>query len=236
MSTKAFAVGALVAVAALTQCAFSNIAAAQAGHDRENQSQSHGRQPSSRAEPRSRVPNSAPDWAVRYPPTGRSFHVLPERAENIHVGRDDYRYYSGVFYRPQRSGTYIVVRAPYGARVRHLPIGYVSFLLGSQLYFYANFTYYLWDPRATEYIVVAPPTGGEAAVEEASKQGSSELFVYPKEGQSDEQRDRDRYECYLWAADQTGFDPVAESPSPDKAGDYRRAMSACLEGRGYTVK
>ena len=71
---------------------------------------------------------------------------------------------------------------------------------------------------------------------EASKQGSSELFVYPKEGQSDEQRDRDRYECYVWATQQTGFDPTAESPSIDKAGDYRRAMSACLEGRGYTVK
>src|SRR5258708_36969599 len=32
-------------------------------------------------------------------------------------------------------------------------------------------------------------------------------FVYPANGQSAEQTERDRYECHLWAVQQTGVDP-----------------------------
>jgi hypothetical protein len=31
--------------------------------------------------------------------------------------------------------------------------------------------------------------------------------MYPAKGQSQEQQDRDRYECHSWAVRQTGFDP-----------------------------
>jgi hypothetical protein len=139
------------------------------------------------------------------------------------------------------------------------------------------------------------------------------VYAYPQNGQSADQQSRDRYECSLWAVQQTGFDPsapnvppeyrvVASGPprgtgtaigaiagavigaaiSPDwdrgagavfggltgamigsasdaqraqdnemqmsaqeqqqaaamaeKASDYRRALSACLSGRGYSVK
>jgi len=144
----------------------------------------------------------------------------------------------------------------------------------------------------------------------------TQVFFYPNSGQSPAQQDRDRYECYLWAVRQTGFDPsqprvasrvrveVVPMPAPGhdtalgavtgamlgaavsrprdagagavigalsgavigaasdasraeqaariqdrydrgdaqrvsqlerRAHDYRRAMAACLEGRGYTV-
>src|SRR6266436_2415390 len=33
------------------------------------------------------------------------------------------------------------------------------------------------------------------------------VFVYPAQGQSAEQTERDRYECHLWAVQQTGVDP-----------------------------
>lgn len=33
------------------------------------------------------------------------------------------------------------------------------------------------------------------------------VFVYPANGQSAEQTDRDRYECHIWAVQQTGVDP-----------------------------
>jgi uncharacterized protein YcfJ len=33
------------------------------------------------------------------------------------------------------------------------------------------------------------------------------VFVYPANGQSAEQTDRDRYECHVWAVQQTGVDP-----------------------------
>ncbi len=43
-------------------------------------------------------------------------------------------------------------------------------------------------------------------------------FVYPQKGQSAQQIQRDEYECYGWAKQQTGFDPMktpqASSPPP----------------------
>lgn len=143
------------------------------------------------------------------------------------------------------------------------------------------------------------------------------VYFYPTKGQTAQQQERDRYECYLWAVKQTGFDPgqaqlaphqrievtPAAPPGTDTAAgavggaivgsmmaprrdpgfglvfgaitgamlgaasdqarqeqaaqaqryydskeaqhyavierqarDYRRAMTACLEGRGYTVR
>jgi hypothetical protein len=40
------------------------------------------------------------------------------------------------------------------------------------------------------------------------------VFVYPQNGQSPEQLDRDRYECHLWAVQQTGVDPSRADASP----------------------
>lgn len=146
---------------------------------------------------------------------------------------------------------------------------------------------------------------------------AAQVYFYPKGGQTPEQQDRDRYECYRWAVSQSGFDPstsplppqqriaIVPAPSPGhdtavgavagafigaiaggprhalagaaigggtgalvgaasdsakasaaaraeevytrgdqaryaqiqmKANEFRRAMSACLEGRGYSVQ
>jgi hypothetical protein len=146
---------------------------------------------------------------------------------------------------------------------------------------------------------------------------TTKVYFYPSQGQSAEQQQRDRYECYLWAVKQSGFDPgqaqlaphqrvevtPAAPPGSDTAAgavggaivgsmmsprhdqgfglifgaitgamlgaasdqarqqqaaqaqqyydtkeaqryarlekqarDYQRAMTACLEGRGYTVR
>ena len=137
---------------------------------------------------------------------------------------------------------------------------------------------------------------------------AQELYIYPAKGQSAEQLDKDKYECYSWAKNDTGFDPMAlpttssapprnkkksggaitgalggavlggvlgDSGKSAKRGavaggliggvsqssknaknqqkradweskesanyannrnNYNRAYSACLEGRGYTVK
>lgn len=35
----------------------------------------------------------------------------------------------------------------------------------------------------------------------------TQLYFYPKMGQTQEQQSRDHYECYNWAVKQTGFDP-----------------------------
>lgn len=45
------------------------------------------------------------------------------------------------------------------------------------------------------------------------------VFVYPAQGQSPEQTDRDRYECHVWAVQQTGVDP-----SRADTGAYERVI------------
>ena len=169
-------------------------------------------------------------------------------------------------------------------------------------------------------VVAPPPRPMHRVVEQAPPppEAAAEVIIYPAKGQSPDQLDRDRYECHLWAAKQTGFDPsvpgvpphqrvrvVQAGPPPgagvvggaitgavlgaliagprdagagaavgavagaavggvseasraeqtrvveerandrgvartaaqeERAGSYRRAISACLEARGYTVK
>jgi hypothetical protein len=81
----------------------------------------------------------------------------------------------------------------------------------------------------------------------------TELFVYPKGSQTNEQIDRDRSECHQWAVAQAGLDPTqakdknvgsAGSKEPSKTGkftaakrtEYLRVDGACLEGRNYSVE
>jgi hypothetical protein len=53
---------------------------------------------------------------------------------------------------------------------------------------------------------------------------------------------RDRYECDIWAVDQTGFDPTKDDgglPANQvvaKRADYLRAEAACFQARGYLVR
>ncbi len=42
----------------------------------------------------------------------------------------------------------------------------------------------------------------------------TQIYFYPEKGQSMEQQERDRYECYLWAMEQTGFDPSGPLLAP----------------------
>ena len=136
---------------------------------------------------------------------------------------------------------------------------------------------------------------------------AQDLVIYPARGQSQEQMDQDKYACYTWAKQQSGFDPMQaqsatqlpQSQGPggervrgaargatvgavagaiggnagkgaaagaaagtmvggmrkrdqqrqqaqvqeqqnaaysQKQNDYNRAFSACMEGKGYTVK
>ncbi len=48
----------------------------------------------------------------------------------------------------------------------------------------------------------------------AAQPVSVEVYAYPLRGQSTEQQRRDRYECHLWAVQQTGVEPSALTVSP----------------------
>jgi hypothetical protein len=163
----------------------------------------------------------------------------------------------------------------------------------------------------------APQSAPVAAAVPPAPANLTQVYFYAQRGQSQAQQDRDRYECFNWSVQQTGFDPSrravpAEHRQPlvpvdntgpavvggalmgaaigaavanpwergegaaigaiagtalgalaataqnsanasaaqaaqkqvspargsyeQQAAEYRRAMSACLEGRGYVVK
>jgi hypothetical protein len=72
---------------------------------------------------------------------------------------------------------------------------------------------------------------------------TEKIFVYPRQGQSEEQQAKDRYECHSWAVGQTGYDPtklsagdMPEARRNQTRADYNRAQDACLDGRGYTMR
>ena len=67
-----------------------------------------------------------------------------------------------------------------------------------------------------------------------SSPGTGELFVYPRNGQTEAQLAADRRDCNGWAMSQTGSDPsrVGDQSQPR----FQRAVTACLEARGYTVR
>jgi hypothetical protein len=58
---------------------------------------------------------------------------------------------------------------------------------------------------------------------------AQEQMIYPAKGQSAQQQDKDKYECYGWAKGQTGFDPMAlpttSTPAP-QAGNRSLAGGA----------
>ena len=120
-----------------------------------------------------------------------------------------------------------------------LPLYYQTYWWDGVPYYYADNTYYIYDPNVKQYQTVAPPAGlqGQAGVGPGQAAGSSELIVYPKNGQNADQQARDKFECHQWAVSQTGYDPTTGSAAvPARSNDYRRAQVACLEGRGYSVQ
>jgi hypothetical protein len=56
-----------------------------------------------------------------------------------------------------------------------------------------------------------PPQQGQGAASTTAKSlaASWGIFVYPTKNQTKEQQDKDEYECYQWAKQQTGIDPLA---------------------------
>lgn len=155
--------------------------------------------------------------------------VLPSAHHRISHRGKSYYFSGGHFYR-QNKGAYVTIAAPFGAVVPVLPGGYVSFGFGLNRYFYFQGVYYRHIDDG--YEVIEEP----AEASTLANEGSDKLIIYPADAQSEEQMDKDRYECHLWAIVESRFDPTDSESDPVLAADYRRAMAACLEARGYIVK
>jgi hypothetical protein len=172
-----------------------------------------------------------------YPYRGYSVRSLPRGYVTVSYRTGPYYYGRGIWYRRGGSG-FVVVRPAIGLYVPVLPPFYSTVWYSGVPYYYADDVYYRWRSDRREYEVSDPPRG-QATADTTVK---ADLFIYPKNGQSEEQQSKDRYECHTWAASQTGFDPtqpmggVDESQASAKRADYQRAQTACLEARGYSVK
>jgi hypothetical protein len=142
-----------------------------------------------------------------------------------------------------------------------LPAVYSTYWWGGVPYYYVNNVYYTYNNAENGYVPADPPPvagdysedvnaaaaagpdGGNAqdAVPPDVAQGQADpgIIAYPRNGQSEQQQSQDQFQCHSWAKGQTGFDPTnqASSGAPQSArANYGRAMAACLDARGYTVR
>ncbi|HVY04584.1 MAG TPA: DUF6515 family protein [Burkholderiales bacterium] len=166
-------------------------------------------------------------YVVIRPPVGVVVPVLPAYYTRVWVGPRLYYYANDVYYLPAPQG-YTVVDQPVGTIAMAPPPG----------------TPVPMDNPVTELgpaqggTQPMPPAVGTAPVASpqttVAQAGGSQLFIYPRQGQSADQQFRDRNECSSWATSQTGRSPANNGAPMDP--DFQRALGACLDGRGYTVK
>jgi hypothetical protein len=173
-----------------------------------------------------------------YPPMGTVRPSLPEGYRPYYRGGDRYYFHGGVWYAPRGPG-FVVVRPPRGLVIAVLPPFYSTVWFGGIPYYYADNVYYSWQPDQNGYAVVDPPEDADAP-SAPPENAQQDLIIYPKNGQSKDQQAADQYECHSWAKGQTGFDPTQpgggeSGGSPMNRSNYDRAMSACLQARGYQV-
>lgn len=167
--------------------------------------------------------------------------VLPARHDIVMHHGVRYFYGGGFWYRGFEPGRFVVVAPPFGIVVPMLPPFYTTLAIGGALYYFANNTYYQQVPQG--YAVVEPPPGNPATTpaSPAPTVAAGQLYAYPRQGQSPERQAADRTQCDEWAVGQTGYDPrFVTSAGPTMAtqnrDEFRRAVTACMEGRGYTVR
>jgi hypothetical protein len=175
-----------------------------------------------------------------YPPMGSIRPSLPDGYRPYYRGGNRYYFSGGVWYAPRGPG-FVVIAPPSGLVISVLPPYYSTVWFGGVPYYYADNVYYNWQPDQNGYAVVDPPENADAPSPPPDQaQAQQDLIIYPKNGQSKEQQAADQFECHTWAKGQTGFDPTQPGGgTPGGAAmnrsNYDRAMSACLQARGYQV-
>ena len=177
-----------------------------------------------------------------YPRGGTVFSSLPSGYRPYYRGRDRFYFNGGIWYAP-RGPEFVVIQPPAGLVISVLPPYYSTVWIGGNPYYYADNVYYTWQPDQNGYAVVDPPDNADqpSAPPENAPNDADDLIIYPKNGQSKDQQAADQFECHDWAKNQTGFDPTqpgggVQSGDIDRIrSNYNRAMSACLQGRGYQV-
>ncbi len=163
----------------------------------------------------------------------RVVYVLPPVYNDYYWNGSRYYNFDGGWYSPY-GGSYVSVGTPYGLFVRSLPGYSSSFYYGDTRYYYYDDTYYTYEPNRGGYVVSPSPyDDGEDSYDDAADE---DLYIYPAQAQSEQQQADDRYACHRWAVKESGYDPIDAEYDRDRRAGYLRAITACLTGRGYSVK
>jgi hypothetical protein len=66
---------------------------------------------------------------------------------------------------------------------------------------------------------------------------ADELMIYPKKAQSAEQQEKDKFECYSWAKNESGFDPMAPPMAAEAPPQQQAPRGGVVRGaaRGAAV-
>ena len=165
------------------------------------------------------------NFVVVVPPIGMVVPILPPFYTTLWVGSVPYYYANSVYYTQSPQG-YLVVQEPPSKviveqQATSTPV-----------------------QQPSNVVELGPSNNNVKPQQDVStvQESSGQLFFYPSKGQSQEQQAKDRNDCHSWAVSQTGYDPILQTASVSggqtrsKLADYQRALGACLEGRGYTVK
>ena len=63
---------------------------------------------------------------------------------------------------------------------------------------------------------------------------AQELVIYPSKGQSTEQMEQDKFQCYSWSKNESGFDPMAlptaSEPPPQKEAQKGGVVKGAVRG------
>ena len=162
---------------------------------------------------------------------------FPDRNFRVPYRGMDYFYSGGYWYRPL-GPRYVVVEPPRGIRVRYLPDYAEQVLIGGSVLFLAAGAYYAYQESTQDYEVVDAPIGSMQPQQQPQPASNGyDVTAYPSNGQSQDQVNRDGYECYQYAVQQSGFDPrtATYQPDPSVVQAYRQAQGNCLSSRGYQV-
>ena len=166
-----------------------------------------------------------------YPPRGYAQAALPHGAISVGFRGGQYFFHGGVWFRPV-GARFIVTVPPVGILVPMLPPAYVTLWIGGAPYYYANGVYYAQVAEQQNYMVVEPPPGADAAQPVAppppAPDGLPDPILYPRNGQSAAQTEADRQECTRWS--------MAQAHAAANGQVFQRAMAACMDARGYTVR
>ena len=58
----------------------------------------------------------------------------------------------------------------------------------------------------------------------------ADFYIYPTQGQSKKQQEQDKYQCYGWAKEQTGFDPMLRQTASTPPPQQEAAQGGLLRG------